>query len=105
MGKYLQSEDVIHVAMESTSILSDVKDAQRIATLLHKGLLRGSMVPCSEITELRIYTRRHTRLVQRSSQILTEMDRIMVTANKKNDKLRAALTGNLKDHHRQWLNK
>jgi transposase len=175
MGEYLQSHGVIHVAMESTSIYwipvwdileemgfelllvnpflikqmpgrkSDVKDAQWIATLLHKGLLRGSMVPNATITELRIYTRKYTRLVQRASQILTEMDRIMVTANirigscvsnlsnksvisiidaliaektspdylvslvygntanKKNGKLKAALTGNIKDHHRQSL--
>ena len=110
MGEYLQSEGVVRIAMESTSIYwipvwdileemgfelilvnpflikqmpgrkSDVKDAQWIATLLHKSLLRGSMVPCATITELRIYTRKYTRLVQRASQVLTEMDRIMVTA-------------------------
>jgi hypothetical protein len=28
---------------------SDVKDAQWIATVLHKGLLRGSLIPCKEI--------------------------------------------------------
>jgi uncharacterized protein (DUF433 family) len=175
MGEYLQKEGVIHVAMESTSIYwipvwdileemgfelilvnpflikqmpdrkSDVKEAQWISTLLHKGLLRGSMVPSATITELRIYTRKYTRLVQRSSQILTEMDRVMVTANirigscvsnltgksvisiidaliagktspdclvslvygntanKKSGKLKAALTGNVKEHHRQSL--
>ena len=111
MGEYLQSEGVVHVAMESTSIYwvpvwdileemgfnlilvnpflikqmpgrkSDVKDAQWIAALLHKGLLRGSMVPCPNIKELRIYTRKYCRFQQRASQILTEMDRIMVTAN------------------------
>jgi len=32
---------------------SDVKDAQWIATLLHIGLLRSSLVPCKEIRELR----------------------------------------------------
>ena len=76
LGFQLQSEGVQQVAMESTSIYwtpvwdileemgfdlvlvnpflikqmpgrkSDVKDAQWIAALLHKGLLRGSMVPC-----------------------------------------------------------
>jgi len=44
-------------------------------------LLGGSMVPNSIIKELRIYTRKYTRLQQRVSQILTEMDRLMVTAN------------------------
>ena len=110
MGEALQSEGVISIAMESTSIYwipvwdileemgfelilvnpflikqmpgrkSDVKDAQWIGVLLHKGMLGGSMVPCPTITELRIYTRKYTRLVQRASQILTQMDSIMVTA-------------------------
>ena len=175
LGFQLQSEGVHQVAMESTSIYwtpvwdileemdfdlvlvnpylikqmpgrkSDVKDAQWIATLLHKGLLRGSMVPCPTIKELRIYTRKYVRFQQKSIQILTEMDRIMVTANirisscvsnltgksimkviealiagvsnaddlvklvyantanKKSGKLREALTGNIKEHHRQSL--
>jgi transposase len=111
LGLFLQNEGVKQVAMESTSIYwtpvwdileemgfdlvlvnpflikqmpgrkSDVKDAQWIASLLHKGLLRCSMVPCSTIKELRIYTRKYVRFQQKSIQILTEMDRIMVTAN------------------------
>jgi transposase len=111
MGEYLQNEGIKHIAMESTSIYwtpvwdileemgfnlmlvnpyhikqmpgrkSDVKDAQWIATLLHKGLLRGSMVPCSTIKELRIYSRKYSKLQQKVSHHLTEMDRIMVTAN------------------------
>jgi len=172
MGKHLQEEGVVRVAMESTCIYwtpvwdlleemgfelvlvnpylikqmpgkkSDVKDAQWIASLLHKGLLRSSMVPDPLIKALRIYTRKYARFQQRASQILTEMDRIMVTAsirigscvstldsksvisiiealiegktdpdylvtlvyantaNKKNGKLRRALTGNFKEHHR-----
>jgi transposase len=175
LGLFLQGEGVKQVAMESTSIYwtpvwdileemgfdlvlvnpflikqmpgrkSDVKDAQWIASLLHKGLLRGSMVPCSIIKELRIYTRKYVRFQQKSIQVLTEMDRIMVTANirisscmsrldcksvihviealirgetepsqlvklvygntknKQSGKLQDALTGNLKEHHRQSL--
>jgi transposase len=175
MGEHLKKEGVKQVAMESTSIYwipvwdiledmdfvlilvnpflikqmpgrkSDVKDAQWIASLLHKGLLRGSMIPCPTIKELRIYTRKYTRLQQKASQILTEMDRIMVTANirisscmskltsksviqiiealirgepnpdnlvklvygntknKQSGRLREALTGNVKEHHRQSL--
>jgi transposase len=111
MGEHLKKEGVEQVAMESTSIYwipvwdiledmgfelllvnpfiikqmpgrkSDVKDAQWVAALLHKGLLIGSMIPCSTIKELRIYTRKYVRFQQKSIQILTEMDRIMVTAN------------------------
>ena len=111
MGFHLKEEGVERIAMESTSIYwtpvwdileemgfdlvlvnpffikqmpgrkSDIKDAQWIASLLHKGLLRGSMIPCSTIKELRIYTRKYIRLQQKASQILTEMDRVMVTAN------------------------
>jgi transposase len=175
LGEYLQGEGVQHVAMESTSIYwapvwdileemgfvlslvnpylikqmpgrkSHVKDAQWIAALFHKGLLRGSLVPSAIIKELRIYSRKYTRLVQQSSRVLTQMDRIMVTAsirisscvsclgnksvmnviealvegktnpdelvklvygntaNKKNGKLREALTGNIKEHHLQSL--
>jgi len=175
MGIYLKSEGVQHLAMESTSIYwipvwdileemgfdlvlvnpflikqtpgrkSDVKDAQWIATLLHKNMLKKSMIPCSVIKELRIYTRKYTRLQQKSAQVLTELDRIMVTANirisscvsklttksvirviealirgetnpenlvklvygntknKQSGKLREALRGNVKEHHRQSL--
>jgi len=111
MGEYLQKEGIQHIAMESTSIYwipvwdiledmgfdlilvnpflikqmpgrkSDVKDAQWIAALLHKGLLRGSMIPSPTIRELRVYTRKYTRLQQKTVQVLTEMDRIMVMAN------------------------
>lgn len=88
MGEYLQSEEVEEVALESTGIYwiavwdllyemgfkltlvnpylikqmpgrkSDIKDAQWIATLLHKGMLRGSFVPPPVIQELRVYSRK-----------------------------------------------
>jgi transposase len=75
MGEYLRCEGVERVAMESTSTYwipvwdilldmgfelmlvnpylikqmpgrkSDIKDAQWVACLLHKGMLRGSMIP------------------------------------------------------------
>jgi transposase len=175
MGEHLKKEGVQQIAMESTSIYwipiwdiledmgfdlilvnpflikqmpgrkSDIKDAQWIANLLQKGLLRSSMIPCSTIKELRIYTRKYVKFQQKASQILTEMDRIMVTANirigscmstlnsksvirviealirgetnadqlvklvygntknKQSGKLKEALTGNFKEHHRQSL--
>jgi len=175
MGEYLREEGVKKVAMESTSTYwvpvwdillekgfelmlvnpfqikqmpgrkSDVKDAQWIACLLHKGMLRGSMIPAAMIQELRIYSRKYTKLQEQKTRSLQKMDRIMVmcgfrisscmsklgtksimliiqalingenhpkaleslvygnTENKKSGKLRDALTGNLKEHHRVQL--
>jgi hypothetical protein len=57
---------------------SNVKDAQWIACLLHKGMLRGSMIPSPEIQQLRIYSRKYTRLQKQKTRSLQKMDRIMV---------------------------
>jgi len=108
MGEYLRSEGVTKVAMESTSTYwvpvwdillemgfelmlvnpflikqmpgrkSDVKDAQWIACLLHKGLLRGSMIPSPVIQQLRTYSRKYTKLQEQKTRSLQKMDRIMV---------------------------
>lgn len=108
LGEYLKSEKVKRVAMESTATYwlpvwdllydmgleltlvnpylvkqmpgrkSDVKDAQWIACLLYKGLLRGSFVPKPIIQELRSYTRTYTKLQGRRTSCLTKMDRILV---------------------------
>lgn len=105
LGKYLKSEGVEDVALESTGMYwipvwnileemgfkltlvnpylikqmpgrkSDVKDAQWIATLLHKGLVRSSLIPCKEIRELRVYSRKYIKLQQRLTSILQEMAR------------------------------
>lgn len=107
MGKYLKAEGVVEVAMESTCIYwvpvwnileemgftlilvnpymikqmpgrkRDVKDAQWIAQLLHKGLLRASLVPCKEIRELRTYSRKYVKLQQKMTCALNEMERIL----------------------------
>jgi transposase len=107
MGEDLLSVGVEEIAMESTGIYwipvwnileemgfklmlvnpylikqmpgrkSDVKDAQWIATLLYKKLLRGSMVPCNEIRELRTYSRKYVKLQQRQTSVLQEMERIL----------------------------
>jgi len=107
MGKDLHSEGVDAIAMESTGIYwipvwniledmgfqlilvnpflikqmpgrkSDVKDAQWIATLLHKGLLRSSLVPFKEIRELRTYSRRYVKLQQRQTSVLQDMERTL----------------------------
>jgi transposase len=57
---------------------SDTKDAQWIAQLLHKGMLRGSMIPTPQIQELRVYSRKYTKLQQQKTRSLQKMDRIMV---------------------------
>jgi transposase len=107
MGEYLQSEGIEDVAIESTGIYwipvwnileamgfklmlinpylikqmpgrkSDVKDAQWIATLLHKGLLRGSLIPCKEIRELRTYSRKYIKLQQKQTSVLQELERTL----------------------------
>jgi transposase len=105
MGEHLKSEGVEDVALESTGMYwipvwnileemgfhltlvnpylikqmpgrkSDVKDAQWIATLLNKGLVRSSLIPCKEIRELRTYSRKYVRLQQRKTSVLQEMER------------------------------
>jgi transposase len=107
MGEELRSEGVDTIAMESTGMYwvpvwniledigfhlilvnpylikqmpgrkSDVKDAQWIATLLHKGLLRSSLVPCKEIREFRTYSRRYVKLQQRQTSVLQDMERTL----------------------------
>jgi hypothetical protein len=108
LGEYLKSEGVTKVAMESTSTYwipvwdilyemefemtlvnplhikqmpgrkSDAKDAQWIAELLHKNLLRGSLVPSPLIQELRTCTCEYRNLVNQWTKVLTQMDRILV---------------------------
>jgi hypothetical protein len=56
---------------------SDVKDAQWIAALLHKGLLRGSLVPDLSIRELRTYSRKYMKLQQRQTSVLQDMERTL----------------------------
>jgi transposase len=105
LGEYLKGEGVEDVALESTGMYwipvwnileemgfrltlvnpylikqmpgrkSDVKDAQWIALLLHKGLVRSSLIPCKAIRELRTYSRKYVRLQQRQTSILQEMER------------------------------
>jgi transposase len=107
MGESLRKEGVDEIAMESTGMYwipvwniledmgfplilvnpflikqmpgrkSDVKDAQWIATLLHKGLLRSSLVPCKEIRELRTYSRRYVKIQQRQTSVLQDMERTL----------------------------
>jgi len=111
MGIMLQKEGIKKVSMESTSIYwipiwnileemgfelmlvnpylikqmpgrkSDVKDAQWIATLLHKGLLRGSLIPDKQIRELRSYSRRYVKLQEMITRSFQDMERILEMCN------------------------
>lgn len=111
MGEKLLSLGVSQIAMESTGIYwipvwnilesmgfdlllvnpylikqmpgrkSDVKDSQWIATLLYKGLLRGSLVPNVLIRELRCYSRKYMKLQQRQTAVLSEMERTLEMMN------------------------
>ena len=108
MGNYLLSEGIQEVAMESTGCYwvqvwdillelvftlhlvnpflikqmlgrkRDVKDAQWIACLLNKGLIRDSVVPSPTIQELRTYCRKYTKLQQQKTRSLQKMDKIMI---------------------------
>jgi transposase len=60
---------------------TDVKDAQWIATVLQKGLIRGSYIPGKHIQELRQYERRYVRLCEQSTRIEQEMDRQLHRCN------------------------
>jgi len=107
LGEHLQEQGVEKVALESTGIYwipvwnileamgfdlmlvnpylikqmpgrkSDVKDAQWIATLLHKELLRGSLIPDQNIRELRSYSRRYIHLQHKQTSSLQELERVL----------------------------
>ena len=60
---------------------TDVKDSQWIATVLQKGLIRGSYIPESNIQELRQYERRYVRLSENITRIEQEIDRHLHRSN------------------------
>jgi len=110
MCKYLKSEGVKRVAMESTGIYwitvwnimesmdfeltlvnpflikqipgqkGDAKDARWIAELLHKGMLRGSYIPDAPVQRLRSYSRKYMKLQQQITRSLIFMDNILITS-------------------------
>lgn len=106
----VKAENVSEVAMESTGIYwipiwrilqghvslklinpyfikqlpgrkTDVKDSQWIATVLQKGLIRGSYIPEKHIQELRQYERRYVRLCERLTRVEQEIDRQLHRCN------------------------
>jgi len=60
---------------------TDVKDAQWIATVLQKGLIRGSYIPEKHIQELRQFERRYVRLCEQKTRIEQEIDRQLHRCN------------------------
>lgn len=60
---------------------SDVKDAEWIATLLMKGMLKGSYVPEKNIRVLRAYERRYVHLCGQANRCLQQMERQLSISN------------------------
>jgi len=60
---------------------TDVKDSQWIATVLQKGLIRGSYIPGNHIQELRQYERRYVRICEQTTRIEQEIDRQLHRCN------------------------
>ena len=110
LADWLQSQQVTHVAMESTGVYwkpvwnilegqfavvlvnaqhikavpgrkTDTKDCQWIAELLQHGLLRGSFVPPTPIRQLRDLTRLRTSLRQDHTTVANRMQKILEDAN------------------------
>ncbi|WP_254410957.1 IS110 family transposase [Dyadobacter diqingensis] len=111
LSTWLQDHDVKKVAMESTGTYwiptwnelegaglqlvlvnpwfikqmpgrkRDVADAQWIATLLHKDLLRRSLVPPRSIRELRNYSRKFVQLQYQITRVLQQMNKCLELCN------------------------
>jgi len=60
---------------------TDVKDAQWIATVLQKKLIRSSYIPQKQIHELRQYERKYVRLCEQVTRIEQEIDRHLHRCN------------------------
>jgi len=110
LADWLSSEEVTHVAMESTGVYwkpiynilegrftillvnarhvknvpgrkTDLKDCQWLAQLLQCGLLKGSFVPDRPQKELRDLTRLRTQLVNEKSAVINRIHKILEDAN------------------------
>lgn len=60
---------------------TDVKDAQWIATVVQKGLVKGSYVPPKHIQELRMYERRYVKLCEQLTRIEQAIERQLHRCN------------------------
>jgi transposase len=110
LRKWLETEGITHVAMESTGVYwrpvynllhgsfalivanahhiktvpgrkTDVKDAEWVANLLRHGLINASYVPTPEIAELRDLTRYRRKLVGTASAERNRTLKLLETAN------------------------
>jgi len=111
LRKWVQSERLTHVAMESTGVYwkpifnileshvpnllvvnahhikqvpgrkTDVKDCEWIAELLQHGLLRGSFVPPENVRHWRDITRTRVRLVEERTRCANRLQKILEDAN------------------------
>lgn len=112
MSEWLATQDITHVAMESTgeywkpvyNLLesscevvvvnshhvkqvpgrkTDVKDAEWIAELFSYGLLRGSFIPPLPQRELRDLTRQRTTLIRERASVINRLQKVLEWANVK----------------------
>ena len=110
LSDWLSSEQVTHVAMESTGVYwkpiwnllegqfqillvnaqhikqvpgrkTDVKDSEWIAELLQHGLLRGSYVPMTAQRELRELTRQRRQLTHTRASVANRIQKVLEDAN------------------------
>jgi transposase len=110
LSDWLASQEVTHVAMESTGVFwrpifnilegsfqvilvnaqhmkaipghkTDVKDSEWIADLLRHGLLRASFIPPKPIRDLRDLVRYRKTLVQQRAQQINRVQKVLETAN------------------------
>src|SRR5438876_4947549 len=110
MADWLSSQQVTHVAMESTGVYwrpvfnileglfevilvnaqhmkavpgkkTDIKDSEWIAELLRHGLLKASFIPPKPIRDLRDLVRYRKTLVQERAQEVNRLQKVLETAN------------------------
>lgn len=60
---------------------TDVKDSQWIATVLQKGLIKGSYIPGKHIQELRQYERRYVHICEQITRVEQAIDRQLHRCN------------------------
>ena len=122
LAEWLKSQAVDSVAMESTGVYwipiynllegsfellvvnahhlkavpgrkTDVSDAQWISQLHRHGLLKGSFVPPKPQRQLRELVRHRTNVVERRSQSINELQKVLETANIKLASVVSEITG------------
>lgn len=122
LAAWLKGHEITSVAMESTGIYwvpvynllegefelvvvnahhmkavpgrkTDVTDAEWIAQLHRHGLLRGSFVPPKAQRQLRALVRHRTNVVERRTQSVNELHKVLETANIKLTSVVSEITG------------